>query len=366
MPRMFMAIRREDRIPIVEIMTRTPPIPENAQWAIFLRNHDELTLEMVTDEERDYMYSEYAKDSMMRRNLGIRRRLAPLLDNSRRKIELMNSLLLSLPGTPVIYYGDEIGMGDNVFLGDRNGVRTPMQWSGDRNAGFSRADAARLYEPVITDPVYGFQAVNVEAQERLPTSLLEWMRRIIRVRKRYRAFGRGSLEFLNADNRTVLAYVRAYARRSAAVRGQPFAVRPTVAARSQRVRRLAADRADRRDAVPADRRAALLPDTRSAQLLLVPVGAPGAGRRMSHRVSHTGATARPPLSDRCSTRRVPRRCRPGWKPAAGLPTRGEASPESAIEDALVERVGSDWLALAVAHVAFSRWDRRLAISCRWH
>jgi maltose alpha-D-glucosyltransferase / alpha-amylase len=211
MPRMFMAIRREDRIPIVEIMTRTPPIPENAQWAIFLRNHDELTLEMVTDEERDYMYSEYAKDSMMRRNLGIRRRLAPLLENSRRKIELMNSLLLSLPGTPVIYYGDELGMGDNVFLGDRNGVRTPMQWSGDRNAGFSRADAARLYEPVIADPVYGFQAVNVEAQERLPTSLLEWMRRIIRVRKRYRAFGRGSLEFLNADNRTVLAYVRAYA-----------------------------------------------------------------------------------------------------------------------------------------------------------
>ena len=211
MPRMFMAIRREDRIPIVEILSRTPPIPDNAQWAIFLRNHDELTLEMVTDEERDYMYSEYAKDSMMRRNVGIRRRLAPLLENSRRKIELMNSLLFSLPGTPVIYYGDEIGMGDNVFLGDRNGVRTPMQWSGDRNAGFSRADAARLYEPVIADPVYGFQAVNVEAQERLPTSLLEWMRRIIRVRKRYRAFGRGSLEFLNADNRTVLAYVRAYA-----------------------------------------------------------------------------------------------------------------------------------------------------------
>ena len=211
MPRMFMAIRREDRIPIVEIMSRTPPIPDNAQWAIFLRNHDELTLEMVTDEERDYMYSEYAKDSMMRRNVGIRRRLAPLLENSRRKIELMHSLLFSLPGTPVIYYGDEIGMGDNVFLGDRNGVRTPMQWSGDRNAGFSRADAARLYEPVIADPVYGFQAVNVEAQERLPTSLLEWMRRIIRVRKRYRAFGRGSLEFLNADNRTVLAYVRAYA-----------------------------------------------------------------------------------------------------------------------------------------------------------
>jgi maltose alpha-D-glucosyltransferase/alpha-amylase len=210
MPRMFMAIRREDRIPIVEIMTRTPAIPENAQWAIFLRNHDELTLEMVTDEERDYMYSEYAKDKEMRRNVGIRRRLAPLLENSRRKIELMNSLLLSLPGSPVIYYGDELGMGDNVFLGDRNGVRTPMQWSNDRNGGFSRADAARLYDPLITDPVYGYQAVNVEAQERLPTSLLEWMRRMIRVRKKFRAFGRGTLEFLNADNRKVLAYVRAY------------------------------------------------------------------------------------------------------------------------------------------------------------
>ncbi|MGH2615181.1 MAG: maltose alpha-D-glucosyltransferase [Thermomicrobiales bacterium] len=210
MPRMFMAVRREDRIPIVEIMARTPPIPENAQWAIFLRNHDELTLEMVTDEERDYMYTEYAKDAEMRRNVGIRRRLAPLLENSRRKIELMNSLLLSLPGTPVIYYGDEIGMGDNVYLGDRNGVRTPMQWSNDRNAGFSRTDAARLYDPIITDPVYGYEAVNVEAQERLPTSLLEWMRRMIRVRKRYRAFGRGTLEFLNADNRKVLAYVRAY------------------------------------------------------------------------------------------------------------------------------------------------------------
>jgi maltose alpha-D-glucosyltransferase/alpha-amylase len=210
MPRMFMAIRREDRIPIVEIMTRTPAIPENAQWAIFLRNHDELTLEMVTDEERDYMYAEYAKDKEMRRNLGIRRRLAPLLENSRRKIELMNSLLLSLPGSPVIYYGDEIGMGDNVFLGDRNGVRTPMQWSNDRNGGFSRADAARLYDPLIADPVYGYQAVNVEAQERLPTSLLEWMRRMIRVRKKFRAFGRGTLEFLNADNRKVLAYVRAY------------------------------------------------------------------------------------------------------------------------------------------------------------
>ena len=227
MPRMFMAIRREDRLPIVEIMERTPAIPETAQWAIFLRNHDELTLEMVTDEERDYMYTEYAKDAMMRRNVGIRRRLAPLLENSRRKIELMNSLLLSLPGAPVIYYGDEIGMGDNVYLGDRNGVRTPMQWSGDRNAGFSRADPARLYDPVITDPVYGYQAVNVEAQERLPTSLLEWMRRMIRVRKRFKAFGRGSLEFLNADNRRVLAYVRAYEDEVLLCVGEPLPLRAT-------------------------------------------------------------------------------------------------------------------------------------------
>jgi maltose alpha-D-glucosyltransferase/alpha-amylase len=210
MPRMFMAIRREDSLPIVEIMARTPAIPETCQWAIFLRNHDELTLEMVTDEERDYMYAEYAKEPMMRRNVGIRRRLAPLLENSRRKIELMNSLLLSLPGSPVLYYGDEIGMGDNIYLGDRNGVRTPMQWSPDRNAGFSRADTARLYDPPISDPVYGYQAVNVEAQERLPTSLLEWMRRLIRVRKRFRAFGRGSLQFLNADNRRTLAYIRSY------------------------------------------------------------------------------------------------------------------------------------------------------------
>lgn len=210
MPRMFMAVRREDRMPIVEIMERTPAIPEGAQWAIFLRNHDELTLEMVTDEERDYMYAEYAKEPAMRRNVGIRRRLAPLLENSRRKIELMTSFLLSLPGSPVIYYGDEIGMGDNVYLGDRNGVRTPMQWTNDRNAGFSRADSARLYDPVISDPVYGYQAVNVEAHERLPTSLLEWTRRMIRVRKRYQAFGRGSLEFLEADNRRVIAYIRAH------------------------------------------------------------------------------------------------------------------------------------------------------------
>lgn len=210
MPRMFMAMRRELRTPIVEIMESTPQIAESNQWAIFLRNHDELTLEMVTDAERDYMYYEYAKDPRMRINVGIRRRLAPLLENGRRQIEMMNSLLLSMPGTPVIYYGDEIGMGDNIYLGDRNGVRTPMQWSGDRNAGFSRADVAKLYFPVIMDPVYGYQAVNVEAQNRVPTSLLNWMKRLLAVRKRYQAFGRGTITFLHPENLKVLVYLRQY------------------------------------------------------------------------------------------------------------------------------------------------------------
>ncbi|MET0163555.1 MAG: maltose alpha-D-glucosyltransferase, partial [Vicinamibacterales bacterium] len=208
MPRMFMAVRQEDRHPIVEILRQTPDIPEICQWGIFLRNHDELTLEMVTDEERDYMYQVYATDPQMRLNTGIRRRLAPLMENSRRRIELMNSLLLSLPGTPVIYYGDEIGMGDNIYLGDRNGVRTPMQWTGDRNAGFSRADAARLYAPLITDPVYGYSAVNVEAQERAPFSLLNWMKRLIALRKQHRVFGHGAIEFVSSPNHKVLAYVR--------------------------------------------------------------------------------------------------------------------------------------------------------------
>jgi maltose alpha-D-glucosyltransferase/alpha-amylase len=208
MPRIWIALRKEDRTPIVEIMESTPSIPDDCQWALFLRNHDELTLEMVTDEERDYMWSEYAIDRRARINLGIRRRLAPLVDNSRRRIELLNALLLSMPGTPIIYYGDEIGMGDNVYLGDRNGVRTPMQWTPDRNAGFSRADAAALYSPVILDPVYGFQAVNVEAQERIPGSLLHFTRRIISMRRRYPVFGRGTLEFLHPDNRHVLAYLR--------------------------------------------------------------------------------------------------------------------------------------------------------------
>ncbi|MFN2564282.1 MAG: alpha-glucosidase C-terminal domain-containing protein, partial [Gemmatimonadaceae bacterium] len=211
MPRMYMALRREDRTPIVEIMKRTPTIPDDCQWAIFLRNHDELTLEMVTDEERDYMYNEYAKERRMRINVGIRRRLAPLLDNGRRQIEMMNALLMSLPGTPIIYYGDEIGMGDNVYLGDRNGVRTPMQWSADRNAGFSEADSAAVFAPVIVDPPYGYQGINVAAQERTATSLLRWMRRLIAVRKQYKAFGRGTWEPLDPHNRRVLVFLRRYA-----------------------------------------------------------------------------------------------------------------------------------------------------------
>jgi len=210
MPRIFMALRTEDRHPIVEIMRQTPDIPPECQWAIFLRNHDELTLEMVTDEERDYRYREYAADPRMRINLGIRRRLAPLIGNSRPRIELLNSLLFSMPGTPVIYYGDEIGMGDNIYLGDRNGVRTPMQWNGDRNAGFSRCDFNRLYSPPIIDPVYGYTAINVEAQQREASSLLNWMKRIISLRKRYKAFGRGTVEFLSPKNRKILVYLRAF------------------------------------------------------------------------------------------------------------------------------------------------------------
>jgi maltose alpha-D-glucosyltransferase/alpha-amylase len=208
MPRIYMAIAQEDRHPVVDIMRQTPDIPERCQWAIFLRNHDELTLEMVTDRERDYMYSMYAADPRARLNLGIRRRLAPLMENDPDRIKLMNSLLLSMPGSPIIYYGDEIGMGDNIYLGDRDGVRTPMQWSPDRNAGFSQADPQRLYLPPIMDPVYGYQAVNVEAQTRDPSSLLNWMKRILAVRKTSLAFGRGRLTFLRPGNRKILAYLR--------------------------------------------------------------------------------------------------------------------------------------------------------------
>ena len=210
MPRMFMSIHMEDRFPIIDILAQTPTIPENCQWCQFLRNHDELTLEMVTDEERDYMYRAYAGEQRARINLGIRRRLAPLLGNNRRRIELMNGLLFSLPGTPVLYYGDEIGMGDNIYLGDRNGVRTPMQWSSDRNAGFSRANPQKLYLPITIDPEYHYEALNVEAQQNNPNSLLWWMKRLIALRKRYQAFGRGTLEFLHPANRKILAFVRRY------------------------------------------------------------------------------------------------------------------------------------------------------------
>jgi len=210
MPRIYMALATEDRHPIADIMRQTPDIPETCQWAVFLRNHDELTLEMVTDRERDYLWNYYAADRRARLNLGIRRRLAPLMENDRRKIELLNALLISMPGTPVFYYGDEIGMGDNVFLGDRDGVRTPMQWSFDRNGGFSRADPARLYLPPIMDPVYGFESVNVEAQSRSPSSLLNWLKRLIAARRSRRAFGRGTLHFLYPSNRKVIAYMRAY------------------------------------------------------------------------------------------------------------------------------------------------------------
>lgn len=208
MPRMFMGVKLEDRKPITEILKQTPEIPENCQWCLFLRNHDELTLEMVTDLERDYMYDEYAREKAMRLNLGIRRRLAPLLDNDRRRMELMNGMLMSLPGTPIIYYGDEIGMGDNVNLGDRNGVRTPMQWSGGWNGGFSTADPEMLYAPLLSNPVYGYQAINVQSQRRFGHSLLSWMKQLIQIRKSYPVFGRGSIEFLYPANHRVLAYIR--------------------------------------------------------------------------------------------------------------------------------------------------------------
>ncbi|HEY9665254.1 MAG TPA: maltose alpha-D-glucosyltransferase, partial [Coleofasciculaceae cyanobacterium] len=210
MPRLFMSLRMEDSFPISDILQQTPPIPNNCQWAVFLRNHDELTLEMVSDEDRDYMWRVYAQDPEMRVNLGIRRRLAPLLGNDRRQIELLNALLLSMPGTPVLYYGDEIGMGDNVYVGDRNGVRTPMHWSADRNAGFSRANPHKLYLPVIVESEYHYEAVNVEAQRANPNSLWYWMKRLIATRKRFHAFGKGTFEFLHPENRKVLAFTRTY------------------------------------------------------------------------------------------------------------------------------------------------------------
>jgi maltose alpha-D-glucosyltransferase/alpha-amylase len=208
MPRMYIAMHLEDRSPIVEILRRTPPIPPSTQWGLFLRNHDELTLEMVTEEEREYLYHEYSPNPRMKLNVGIRRRLAPLLDNGRRSTELMHAILFSLPGSPFLYYGDEIGMGDNIYLNDRDGVRTPMQWSADRNGGFSRAEFAQLYFPPIMDPVYGYQSVNVEAQQRTTTSLLQWMRGMIALRQRHTVFGRGEIAFVEPENRKILAFIR--------------------------------------------------------------------------------------------------------------------------------------------------------------
>jgi maltose alpha-D-glucosyltransferase/alpha-amylase len=210
MPRIFMAVRRESRFPISEILSQTPQIPDGCQWGIFLRNHDELTLEMVTDDERDYMYTEYAKDPRMKANIGIRRRLAPLLDNDRNQLELFTAMLLSLPGSPVLYYGDEIGMGDNIWLGDRDAVRTPMQWTPDRNGGFSQCDPGRIYLPVIADPVYGYQGINVESQLNNTSSFLHWTRRMIEVRKQHHSFGLGDFHELGSSNPSVLAYLRRF------------------------------------------------------------------------------------------------------------------------------------------------------------
>ncbi len=268
MPRLFMALRREDSRPIIEIMDQMPEIPLSCQWALFLRNHDELTLEMVTDEERDYMYTEYAKDPRMRLNLGIRRRLAPLMDNGRHQIELMHSLLFTLPGSPVLYYGDEIGMGDNVHLGDRNGVRTPMQWSGDRNAGFSRADPSALYQPVILDPLYNFQGVNVEAQLRSPSSQLHWLRRMLQVRREHKVFGRGSLEFLPCHNRRVVAYVRRLQDDIALVVNNLSRFPQAVELDLSGLLRDNSDRDGRPRTVPDDLRAALPDHARALWLLL--------------------------------------------------------------------------------------------------
>ena len=279
MPRMFMAVRREDALPLIEILENTPPIPDGAQWGLFLRNHDELTLEMVTDEERDYLYAEYAKDPRMKLNLGIRRRLAPLLDNGREEIQLMHAMLFSLPGSPVLYYGDEIGMGDNIYLGDRDGVRTPMQWTGDRNGGFSRADFQQLYLPPQMDAVYGYQAVNVEAQLRQPNSLLRWLHRLVALRKEHPVFGLGTLRGAAPGQPAHLLPPPHVRGRRRPLRPQRRALGTGGRARPVEVGGACAGGDVRPHAVPADRQPAVSAHAWPARVLLVP--AAPRGRRMS-------------------------------------------------------------------------------------
>ena len=329
-----MALAQEDRHPITDIIRQTPEIPETCQWAIFLRNHDELTLEMVTEEERDYLWRTYARDSRARINLGIRRRLAPLLDNDRRKIELMNALLFSMPGTPVIYYGDELGMGDNYFLGDRDGVRTPMQWSADRNGGFSRANPQQLYLPPIMDPIYGFEAVNVEAQQNDASSLLNWMRRMIAVRKQHKAFGRGTLTFLYPQQPQDPRLCPRVRGRADSVRRQPVAAGAGGGARPVGVQGRGAGRADRRRGVPAGRRTALHADPSGLRLLLVPAGR--RGRRAALARAGAGAAARI---------RHPHRARPQSQEGAGgaraPPARARRPAGLPVPPALVRRQVGD-------------------------
>ena len=314
MPRMFMALRREQRQPITEILEQTPAIPDGCQWGLFLRNHDELTLEMVTDEERDYMYSEYAKDPRMRRNVGIARRLFPLIDNDRRVAELFHTLLFSMPGSPVMYYGDEIGMGDNIFLGDRDGVRTPMQWTPDRNGGFSTADFAQLYSPPLMDPVYGFSRVNVESQQRDPSSFLHWVRRMLQVRERAPRVrprllrGPGGLEPLGPRLHPGVPAARHRGRRSGALRQQPGQVAAAGRAVPVPLQRLHPGRAERWRALPPHRRAALLRHPRAVRLLLV---RPGRYRRLNG--------ARPRYRAASWLSRFPRRRRRRCAPATATP-----------------------------------------------
>ena len=271
MPRMFMAVKLEDRKPIIEILEQTPQIPDNCQWCIFLRNHDELTLEMVTDIERDYMYDSFANDKTMRINLGIRRRLAPMMENDRRRIELLNGLLLSMPGTPIIYYGDEIGMGDNIYLGDRNGVRTPMQWNGGWNAGFSSSDPERLYSPLISNPVYGYQAVNVDSQRRSEHSLLSWTKSVIQTRNSFRVFSRGSIDFLSPSNHRVLGLRASVGRGESAGGQQLVELGAGGRAASAKLQRAYPDRNVWQEPISEDRRAPIFTDPGPIPVFLVPL-----------------------------------------------------------------------------------------------